>query len=247
MLQSETVRGAADIDMQTATQMAQKATEGKTNYTQTMNAVSGGVNVFTKLGQDGEAVSEEELVSLIRNINPQTAGMLEVFVTPARLESYKVSAKYSDTAAELITAIFHYMGNDNGMTDEQYEKEAKALNRILDIALSAKDHSSEKHLFTQGGHSGILPNDAATTVDIFMSSKSVSYSLRNTMLENGQVKDGRFDAFEIGAKIPEHSTDREDCVDAMDAYYSEHPDEETRQTLLALSALLGVDAATILN
>ncbi len=247
VLQSETVRGAADIDMQTATQMAQKATDGNVNYTQTMNAVSGGVNVFTKLGKDGEEVSEEELVSLIRNINPQTAGMLEVFVTPARLESYKVSANCSDTAAELITSIFHYMGSDNDMSDEQYEKEAKALNQVLDIALSAKEHSSEKHLFTQGGHSGILPNDAATTVEIFMSSKSISYSLRSTMLENGEVKEGKFDAFEVGAKIPEHSTDREDCVNAIDAYYSEHPDAETRDTLLAFSALLGVDAATVLN
>ena len=248
VLQSETVRKTADLDMATATQMAQKATEGENiNYTQTMNAVSGSVNVLTKLGKDGEQVSEEELVELIRNINPQTAGMIEVYATPTRIESYKVSPKYSGTSSELICSTFHYMAIDT-MSEEQYQKEAKALNQVLNIALSAKEHSTEQHLFTKEGQTGILPGNATETVETFMNSNAICYGLRTTMLdENGNIKDGKFDAFDLAAKLPETSTDYQDCLDAIEAYYAQHRDEQTQRSLLALSALLGVDASEILG
>ncbi len=248
VLQSETVRNAADLDMATATQMAQKATEGENvNYSQTMNAVSGSVTVLTKLGKDGEQVPEEDLIALIRNINPQTAGMIEVYATPERIESYRVSPKYSSTSSELICAIFHHMANTS-MGEEQYEKEAKALNQVLTMALSAKDHSSESHLFTKDGQNGILPGSAEESVETFMSSGAICEALRKTMLdENGNVKEEKFDAFGVGSKIPETSTDRQDCEAAIAAYYAQHNDETTRLSLVASAALLGVDAADILG
>lgn len=247
VMQSDTVRQAADLDMATATKMAQKATEGESvNYTQTMSAVSGSVTVLTKMGKDGERVAEEDLIDLVRNINPQTAGMIEVYATPERIESYQVSPKYSATSSELICSIFHHMANES-MGEEQYAKEAKALNQILNIALSAKEHSNEKHLFTKDGQTGILPGNATESVETFMSSGAVCEGMRKTMLdENGNVKEGKFDAFDIGAKIPETSTDRQDCEAAIAAYYAQHHDESTRQSLLAFAALLGVDASAIL-
>lgn len=247
VMQSETVRKTADIDMNTATQMAQKATEGENvNYSQTMNAVSSSVTVITKLGKDGEEVSEEELVELIRNINPQTAGMIEVYATPQKIESYKVSPKYSVTSSELICSTFHYMANAE-MSEEQYQKEAKALNQILTVALSAKENSGNRHLFTKEGQTGVLPGNADETVETFMNSGAVRYGLVSTMLdENGNVKDGKFDAFELGAKLPQSSTDYQDCITAIDAYYAQHKDADTRVALLALAALLGVDATEVL-
>ena len=248
VLQSEIVRKTADIDMNTATQMAQKATEGENvNYSQTMNAVSTSVSVITKLGKDGENVSDEKLIELIRNINPQTAGMVEVYATPARIESYKVSPKYSLTSSELICSTFHYMANGE-TNEEQYEKDAKALNQILNVALSAKENSGNRYLFTKEGQTGVLPGDATETVETLMASNAIRYGLIDTMLNtDGTVKEGKFDAFELGAKIPESSSDYADCIAAIDAYYAQHNDANTRAALMALAALLGVDASEVLN
>ena len=247
VLQSETVRESADMDMNTATQMAQKATEGDVDYTQTMTAVSKGMDVVTKLGK-GETVSDDEMVELIQNINPQSAGAIEVYATPETMQKY-VSAKYAVTSSELVSSTFHYMGTTNTMTEEQYQKEAKALNQVLSLALTAKENSAHKHLFTKEGQVGALPGTAAETVETFMSSQALGYGLRTTMLdENGNVKEGKQDAFDLGAKLPANSTDRADCEAAIAAYYAEHGEEENcKDTLMALAALLGVDGSAILN
>lgn len=247
VLQSEVVRDSADMDMTTATQMAHKATEGDVDYTQTMTAVSKGMDVVTKLGK-GETVSDDEMVELIQNLTPQSAGAIEVYATPETMQKY-VSEKYAGTVAELIASTFHYMGTTNTMTDEQYQKEAKALNQVLSLALTAKENSAHKHLFTKEGQVGALPGTAAETVETFMSSQALGYGLRTTMLnENGSVKEGKQDAFDLGAKIPANSTDRADCEAAIEAYYDAHSEEENcKDTLTALAALLGVDGSAILN
>lgn len=252
VLQSETVRKSADMDMATATQMALAATDsskGKVNYTQTMQAVAESVDVFTTIGSDGDEVNDEQLESLVKNVNPQTASMIEVYMTSERIESYKVSPKYSDTSSELISSTFHYMGESSDMDDAQYKKEAEALNQVLGVALSAKENSSEQHLFTKDGQNGVFSGNATSTVETFMNSEALSHGLRTTMLdENGNVKEDKQDAFDLGAKLPENSTDREDCEAAIAAYYAEHGEEKNcRETLLALSALLGVDGESILN
>lgn len=238
VLQSETVRQTADLDMNTATQMAQKATEGdNVNYSQTMGAVSQGVTVFTKLSDENAVLTEEELIELIQNINPQTAGMIEVYVTAERIEKYGVAQKYSGTSAQLISEIFSYMANAE-MNDAEYQKEAKALNQILNVAIAAKSHSEEKDIF-----GGILPG-ATETVEVFMASKAVSHSLRSCMLDaNGEVIEGKFDVFEIGSRISTDSSDYKECVQAIEDYYANHRTEENRQTLNAIAALLGVSAS----
>lgn len=242
VFQSETVRETANIDMKTATQMANAATDsskGEVDYSKTMTAVSQGVNVFNKLGKEGGTVAEEDLVVLIQNINPQTAGMIEVYATAERIESYNVPAKYAGTSSELIRNTFHYMANEQL---ENYDAEAKALNQILNIALSAKSHSGEKNLYTTDTEQGILPGNATSTVEDFMNSHAISYGLRATMLdENNNIKNDKKDAFGLGGKMNQEAGDYQATVDAINAYYASHATEENKLTLTALAALLGVD------
>ena len=199
-----------------------------------MNAVSSGVDLFTNLGQDGKELTEEELVDLIRNINPSTAGMIEVYVTAERIMGYGVPEQYADTSAALISTTFSYMANAE-MSEEEYEKEAKALNQILNVAITAKSHSTGKKLFGE-----ILPS-ATETVDIFMDSNAVTHAFREVLLdENGNVEEGKEDAFGLSERIPTTSDDYTELVSALEAYTSEHHDAQTKLTVKALSALFGV-------
>ena len=245
VLQSETVREAAGLDMKTATDMANSVTDsskGEVSYTQTLTVVTGSISVVTKLGQNGETVTEEELIELIRNLNPQTAGMIEVYVTPARMESYNVPAQYATTTAQLISSLFHYMANE---TLSDYDAEAKALNQILSVALSAKDHSDADSLYTKDGVEGVLPGTAYETVSTFLGSDAITYALRSTLLdENGKVIEDRRDAFGWGESMNTESEVYKETVDAIKTYYQEHKDEETKSDLIAFAALLGVDAET---
>jgi len=242
ILQSETVRTSANLDVKTATLMAEKATEGgeKPSYRQTMTVVSKTVTVMTELGKEGQEISDEELVELIRNINRQSAAMLEVYATPERVESYNVAPKYSGVSSELLTKIFHFMAVTE-MSEEEYAKEATALNHLLDVAFSARENSGAKYLFAKEGQVSVFSGSAEEMVEIFMSSRSVTAALRDSFLdETGNIRDDRFDVYDLGAKQPADSSDRGDCIDAMTAYYEQNPTEENKHSLYALSALFGI-------
>ncbi len=247
VLQSETVRDAAKIDMATATQMAEKGTANGGDYANTMGALASGVTVMSKFGADGEKVDPKELEEMIRKINPQTAGMLQVYATPERLVEYNMPADYADTSSELITETFGYLA-DAELAEDDFAKEAVALNHILDLALAAKAENESgtekpKRLFTSmdGTDEGYLPN-ADTAVHDILASKSISHSLRVTILNaDGTVKEDKWDDFGLNKKIPTDSADYNDLIAARDAAYAADPTEDTYNTLKALSALFGLE------
>ena len=237
VLQSKTVRDAASLTLTTATEMARKATEGDVNYTETFVSIARSVNVLTEMGKNGNEVKQEDLVELVENINPQSAGMLEVYVSAERIEDYGVSSKYSGTSADLLSSTFGYMA-DNELEDP--EAEAAALNRVMDIAISANSHSSGKQLFSDGDREGVLPS-ATETVDTILASESVTHSLRENILdESGNVIEEKKDAFDLGRKIDENSAEYKELVEALDASYEKEPTEENKKTLTALAALFGI-------
>lgn len=234
VMQSETVRDAANLDMKTATEIAQKATEGEVNYTQTMNTVATSVNIMEKLAADG-TISEQELVDLIRNLNSQTAGMIEVYVTPERLVDNKIPEKYSEISSDLIKSLFGYIADSDKSNSEI---EAKALNQILNIALAAKE-SNDKKLFSSapGAGDGKLPT-ATETVNILLDSKAVRHALVDVLTDGEQIT--VFDPYELSGKIKPESQDRADFLAAIDAYSAANPDVDTL-TLNALAALFGIE------
>ena len=231
VLQSEVVREAIDMDMETATQMAEKATQkdenGKANYGQTFQAISNSVEVLSKFGTDGEEVTLEDIESMISNINPNLAGMVEVYFSEDRLVSFGFPEQYADTSAALVSGVFHYMA-DSTMDESSYNKEAKALNQILSVALSA-------------GSGDSMLSSPEEAIDIFMESNAISYALRTALLdENGEVREEKFDAFGLGEEIQPGSNAYNQFQNILTDYYETHHDENTKLTLKAVSALLGV-------
>ena len=234
VLQSETVRDAAKIDMQTATQLAGKATEGEGSYADTMNTVAGAANIMETLSKDG-SISQDEMVSLIRSLNAQTAGMIEVYVTPARLVENKIPEKYSLVTSDLIKSLFGYIADSD---KSNAEKEAKALNQIMDIALAGKD-SKDSKLFSSapGAGDGKLPT-AAESVNTMLDSKAVRHALKDVLTDGSKVT--VFDPYELSGKIKPGSKDHTEFVVAVKAYGQAHP-EVDQLTLDAVAALFGVN------
>jgi hypothetical protein len=236
VLQSETVRDAADLDMTTATQIADQATQGGGSYSETMGTVAGGVGLAEKLNK-GEKITDEELVEIIRTLTPQTAGIIRVYVDANRLESYGVPNKYSVTGADLLDAMFYYLSeNKNG----DFESEAKALNLMLSMAMSAKDSDSKKIFSSaEGAEDGRLPT-AKETVDTVMNSEAVKYSLIDVLTKNGKVTN--FDPFGVGEKLEgkEDNLEYVECQTAILEHRAAHPENDDL-VYEALAALFGVN------
>ena len=138
-----------------------------------MSAVAGSVNIMDNLAKDG-TISEEELVDLIRNLNAQTAGMIEIYVTPERLVENNIPEQHSVITSDLIKSLFGYIADSD---KQNSEVEAKALNQILNLALAAKE-SDDKQLFSSalGADDGKLPT-ATETVNTLLDSKAVRHAL----------------------------------------------------------------------
>ncbi len=244
VLQSEKVRESAGIDMATASQLADKATEntkdGKTAYENTFETVAQLVKVIDTMSRSDKEPDEAEIVELIRGINPQTAGMIEVYVTPKRLmNSYSVPEKYAGTSASLLSNLFGYMAH-NEMDEAQYEKEAAAINRILTVTMEARDHSNDpEHNKTLFGENGILES-ADSAVETLMASHAVADSLRKTLIdENGKITEDPFELSELVEKNEERD-EAEELKTALHAYYEKHPDAETKLTLELIGHLFGI-------
>lgn len=234
VLQSETVRESVNLDMETATQMADKATSGGGNYSQTMNTVAGTVNVMESLTSDGN-ITEEELVDLIRNLTPQTAGMIEVFVTPARLIEFGAPEEHSEVTSKLITSLFSYMAREDL---KDYDAEAKALNQVLNIALAAQD-SEDNKLFSsaEGVDDGVLPT-ARETVNILLGSQAIDYALVEALTDGENVTN--FDPYGLGESIPEDSVEYQEFEAAVRQHHAEHP-ETNVLVYEALMAMFGME------
>ena len=234
VMQSETVRETAGLDVKTATEMANKATEGGVSYTQTMDTVAESVKVVDQLTESGE-VSNDELVELIRDLTPQTAGMIQVYVNADRMVQFGVPAKYSTTSAELVSAMFSYMSREDL---KDYDAEAKGLNHVLQVAMAAKTSANKKLFSTAvGANDGRLPT-AAETVENLMGSEAVVFALEDVLTENGRVTS--FDPFGLGQQFTEDQQGYQDCCNAIMQYRASHP-EISDLAYEALAALFGVE------
>ncbi len=228
VLQSEQVRNTTNMDMATATELANKATEGDVDYVKTMQTVSGSVSVVTKLGS-GETINEEELVELIQTLTPQTAGMIEVYVTPARMVGFGLPEQYAQVSSKMIASVFGYLAEDAATN---FDAEAKALNHMLTIAMSAKSNSqSGKPLF-----GGILPS-AEETVSTLMSSNAIGYSLISVLTDGTKVTSN--DPFGLASRMVPNSVEEIEFTNAIRAYHQAHP-ETNVLVLEALAATFGM-------
>ena len=252
IIQSHMVRDAAGMNIATATELGVKGTQKNADGTpvdfeKTFKTISNTMDVLQNLNSDSEGgMSEETLSTVLKDLNPQTAGMINAYITEERLsEEYGVSAELSGTAAPIISDVFGYMGSAD-MTEEECTQEAAALNDVMNLVTSASDkaNSGESTETVFGGENSVLGKSADDTVKTFMSSESIKHSLNNNSEDLEQ------DPFGVGDMMVTdgETNEKQDLEDAMKNYYAttEYETEEEKaadkETLTNLGKLFGFSA-----
>ena len=219
VMQSKTVRDAAGLDMKTATQMSEQATQGGGNYADTMGAVGGSLAILDKI-QRNETIENQEMVDFMKKLNPQSAGMFKVYINASRLNHYGVPEKQSGVSAELLGAIFTYMARDD---IENYESEAEALTKLLQMALDAKDSNNEKLYSSEDGTVvGKLPT-AKESVSTALDCGAIRYAILDVMTDGEKVT--RWDAMQMSGDIKTNTVEYVETIDAVREYRQEHNDQ----------------------
>ena len=249
IIQSHMVRDAASMNIATATELGVKGTQKNADGTpvdfeKTFKTISNTMDVLQNMNSSSEGgMSDETLSTVLKDLNPQTAGMIESYITEERLtEEYGVSAELSGTAAPIISDVFGYMGSAD-MTEEECTQEAEALNDVMNLVTSASDKANtgatSETVF--GGENSVLGKSADDTVKTFMSSESIKHSLNNNS------EDLEEDPFGVGGMMVNdgETNEKKDLEDAMKNYYetTEYETEEEKaadkETLTNLGKLFG--------
>ena len=256
IIQSHMVRDTANMNIATATELGVKGTKKNADGTpvdfeKTFKTISNTMNVLQNLNSSTENTEEDQteiLSTVLQDLNPQTAGMMESFITEERLtEDYGVDAEFSSTAAPLISDVFGYWNDPEvNMNEEKSVKEAEALNDVITLVTSANDkaNSGTTSESVFGGENSVLGKTADDTVKTFMSSESIKHSLNNNS------KDLEQDPFGVGDMMVVEDgeggkNEKQDLEDAMKKYYAtteyetEEEKETDKETLTNLGKLFG--------
>ena len=243
ILQSEMVRDSASLNIATATRLARRGSEGETvNYKETFKTLTKTVAVMDSMNKNSGKLDTAEITQLIETINPQSAGMIEEYVTPERMEEdYQMEKEQSVVAAPLISNTFGYLASNEV---EDYEKEAAAINHVMSITMAARDSANDpEHNKSLLGSDGILADQgdteeerAANVVDAFMASDAVAHSLATTPYED--------DPFALSSVMEnnEDSDEMQTMKDAMADYYHTpgNNTEENKEKLTNMANLFGI-------
>ena len=127
------------------------------------------------------------------------------------------------------------------MTKEESKNEADALNDVMTLVTGASDRvgsgeSTAQTVFGSDPNTSVMGKEADETVDTFMASESLKYSLENNSedLEN--------DPFGLQDMMDNDSTDKADLMEAMKNHYEASEDkEQDAADLTNLGKLFGLN------
>ena len=248
IIQSSMVRDAANMDIGTATQLGVKGTAKNSDgtpvdYEKTFKTISNTMDVLQNMNSSTEeGMSQADLSTVLKDLNPQTAGMIESYITEERLtEDYGLDAEQSSTAAPLISDVFGYMGSAD-LSEEECEREAEALNDVMNLVTNASDRAASgettgQTVFGDDPNTSVMGKSAEETVETFMASESLKHSLNNNSeeLEN--------DPFGMQGMMDEDSEDKQQLMDAMKGHYEASEDKEKdANDLTNLGKLFGLNS-----
>ncbi len=249
IVQSGIVREAANLDIKTATDIGVKGSTGETvDYAKTFKTISNVMNVLENMNSStADGMTQEDLVTVLKDLNPQTAGMIESYITEERLsQDFGLDVEQSSTAAPIISDVFGYMGSAD-MTEEECAKEAEALTDVMNLVTSASDKVTNSEAPVQsvfGGEDSILGKDAAETVETLMSSESIKHSLNNNADKLGEDAFGMKDIL-MQDDVKDEKQEIEDALKnylETNEYESEEEKEADKETLTNLGKLFGFSA-----
>ncbi len=235
VIQSETVREAADLDMASATELAKAATEsedGKVNYAETMAGIASGASVADKLADENKELTREDIRELLDNMNPQTAKVLNAYMTEKRVAGFGVPESKVAISTEMINNLLTEMGNKEKYSND-YESEIDGITTLFDLlnAATAKD-KTEKVIFNHGDETGRLNMNAYDFTAAILKSDMVCNALEKSLNKGGVLTQDPF-----GLDLGENGKDYVAIKDALNKHYSET--SNSRVNLIA--ALFGVE------
>ncbi len=193
IFQTDAVRDAFNHDITQINSLADSynATAQKTSYGAATATVSKGLDTFDKLN-DPNATKEEKTAAtkeLMNDMTPENAEFLSTLTTPSMMKDYVDDDNKAETVSSSVTNLFNnmadYKANNPGATDADFDREADAVNTVLNLAMDSANSDKTSLFNTEHGDStGKVDATAYEYVELIVTSDVTSSTLSQTLEEN---------------------------------------------------------------
>lgn len=202
--------------------------------------------LVNSLGKDNASDDEVKasMKNLIVNMDQTTAGIITQMINKDTLKSYGVSDESAAPMANLMKNIMTDFGNAEGLSDEQYQKEVKAIQYLYKAAETKKGEAPQP-MFGENGKYKSSDDFVETIMNsnvMLNSANSTSYGPDGKPVE---------DPLKVKNKMSEN--DKESLTNSISKYYNENKTNDAthnnklKKDLVAVGVLMNVDVSDSIN
>lgn len=195
-------------------------------YTPLITAVMDTVDVI-KMTSDGKANGKEmveKIETLLNDLTPESAELLGEMTTPGVIESRGVAPQTAEPMSNMMSAMFSDLSDakENGMSEEQYNKEAKAMRDMMSVGMNF-NKTNTSSVFGEGSATGV---EADEFVDNMFDSTVISSTVVDTVYADGD--EAAHDPLKFGNEMGE--TDKAATLGALNNKWASATDEQKSDT-----------------
>ena len=251
ILQSDAFGSALGLSKSELTDFADKISEvvnaeNSTDYTAATKAVSGTINAIVST-TDTEKTREEKIEAtkdLIENITTESAEMVSSLVSSNLVMGMGgVVEEHAEAVSSAMSSMLNNMAKykENNETADNHDKEAEAVNTILDMAMNITSEATQAPLFSNDENEGVLGTTADEFIDMVVKSEVVSQTVVETVKGNGYTDNP------LG--LPELSESEKESVTAtLESYFVNNGgDAELAATLESIATIINIDLSLMGN
>ncbi len=237
LLQSELVHDSIGFNVIEATETAKSIASNSAvkGYTPMLISLSSVVDVV-EAASDPNKNTSEAVSEMLADLTPESASVIQTMVTPAVVQKQGVPEK---SAPAVSTAISDTFGNlseakENGMSDEEYEKESHAVADMMNIMMASGNNSESNSTFGEGSQTG---KSADEYLDTAFDSKVITKTVVETVY--GEGDEPKMDPFDSDRKLSDQEKD--EFLAAANRKWTEVDQTELQQKeMIALGSIMNV-------
>lgn len=238
ILQSRLVHDKVGMTVLGASESAEAIYENahSIGYKSMMNSLAKAVEVVEAASSDKKDTSAA-VKAMLADLTPQSSKVLRTMSTPSVMRRYGVPERSAAPVASMVGDTFKNLSDakENGMSDEEYDKEAAAVSNMMDI-LMVSDKRSNAPTFGEGSVTGV---SAQEYVNNIMNSKVMSATVVDKVYVDG-AQTPSLDP--LNSKRVLGDQEKTEFAAAINtSWNASAKDDEAQKKLISIAAMLNIE------
>lgn len=233
LLQSKMVHDEIGLSVLDATDTAVSICENsqEKGFEPMLNSLSKAIEVVSA-ASDSSKDTKEAVKEMMDDLTPESSKVLQTMTTPSVVQSYNVPEKSAEPVSNMLSDTFGNLADakDQGMSDEEYEKETAAVSNMMDILMTIDQTNSS--VFGEDSVTGITAEEYVNNI---MDSKVMS----QTVMDNVYTDGVNATTDPLNSERALADSEKETLLAALSSNWEgSDKSEETQKKLIATAAVL---------